>query len=178
MSKLHDEIRMLREKLQQQQQRGGTEAEGSEVDEKTRSKLRDLEEAMKSTWEQKAQLSLQYEQVSHGYGCEDAVGKFSTIGTCAQMHFHMLTHVHIDTHPRTHTHIYTYTYWTPHLHSPGAHRPPARATVRSASPAGSQGAGLAAMSYDLHKELSDKYDGAKNWGYRTVETLVCLPSKR
>ena len=33
--------------------------------------------------------------------------------------------------------------------------------------------GLAAMSYDLHKELSDKYDGASNWGYRTVETLVC-----
>jgi len=32
--------------------------------------------------------------------------------------------------------------------------------------------GLAAMSYDLHKELSDKYDGASNWGYRTVETLV------
>ena len=28
------------------------------------------------------------------------------------------------------------------------------------------------MSYDLHKELSDKYDGAANWGYRTVETLV------
>jgi len=28
------------------------------------------------------------------------------------------------------------------------------------------------MSYDLHKELSDKYDGAVNWGYRTVETLV------
>jgi hypothetical protein len=35
------------------------------------------------------------------------------------------------------------------------------------------GIGLAAMSYDLHKELSDKYDGASNWGYRTVETLVC-----
>jgi hypothetical protein len=35
------------------------------------------------------------------------------------------------------------------------------------------GAGLAAMSYDLHKELSDKYDGASKWGYRTVETLVC-----
>jgi hypothetical protein len=35
------------------------------------------------------------------------------------------------------------------------------------------GIGLAAMSYDLHKELSDKYDGANNWGYRTVETLVC-----
>ena len=33
--------------------------------------------------------------------------------------------------------------------------------------------GLAAMSYDLHKELSDKHDGAGNWGYRTVETLVC-----
>lgn len=30
------------------------------------------------------------------------------------------------------------------------------------------------MSYDLHKELSDKYDGAENWGYRTVETLVGL----
>eukprot|EP01031_Cornospumella_fuschlensis_P034436 gene34436-41678_t len=60
VSKLHDEIRMLREKLQQQQQ-GGAGADG-EVDEKTRSKLRDLEEAMKNTWEQKAQLSLQYEQ--------------------------------------------------------------------------------------------------------------------
>jgi len=36
------------------------------------------------------------------------------------------------------------------------------------------GIGLAAMSYDLHKELSDKYDGASNWGYRTVETLVSL----
>jgi hypothetical protein len=29
------------------------------------------------------------------------------------------------------------------------------------------------MSYDLHKELSDQYGGAENWGYRTVETLVC-----
>jgi hypothetical protein len=38
------------------------------------------------------------------------------------------------------------------------------------------GTGLAAMSYDLHKELSDKYDGASNWGYRTVETLVCYLS--
>lgn len=31
------------------------------------------------------------------------------------------------------------------------------------------------MSYDLHKELSDKHGGAENWGYRTVETLVSLP---
>lgn len=28
------------------------------------------------------------------------------------------------------------------------------------------------MSYDLHKELSDKFGGAEKWGYRTVETLV------
>jgi len=28
------------------------------------------------------------------------------------------------------------------------------------------------MSYDLHKELSDKHGGAETWGYRTVETLV------
>lgn len=32
--------------------------------------------------------------------------------------------------------------------------------------------GLAAMSYDLHEELSDKFGGAEKWGYRTVETLV------
>jgi hypothetical protein len=42
--------------------------------------------------------------------------------------------------------------------------------------AAADGIGLAAMSYDLHKELSDKYDGASNWGYRTVETLVCYLS--
>lgn len=30
------------------------------------------------------------------------------------------------------------------------------------------------MSYDLHKELSDKFGGAEKWGYRTVDTLVCL----
>lgn len=32
--------------------------------------------------------------------------------------------------------------------------------------------GLAAMSYDLHRELSDQFGGAEKWGYRTVETLV------
>ena len=37
--------------------------------------------------------------------------------------------------------------------------------------------GLSAMSYDLHKELSDKFGGAENWGYRTVDTLVRLPHK-
>jgi glycine/D-amino acid oxidase-like deaminating enzyme len=34
--------------------------------------------------------------------------------------------------------------------------------------------GLSAMSYDLHKELSDNFGGAEKWGYRTVETLVCV----
>lgn len=31
------------------------------------------------------------------------------------------------------------------------------------------------MSYDLHKELSDKFGGADKWGYRTVHTLVRAP---
>lgn len=48
---------MLKEKLQQQQQHG----DGEVLDEKAKLRLRDLEEAVKNTWEQKAQLSMQYE---------------------------------------------------------------------------------------------------------------------
>ena len=122
---------MLREKLQQQQQ-GGAGADG-EVDEKTRSKLRDLEEAMKNTWEQKAQLSLQYEQVRisrlisiHGY---------IFIATVASMALFAANKV--------------FGLMENQLNSlfllvlSGAHGVAAGAAVCSAGAAGSQGAGLA-----------------------------------
>lgn len=29
------------------------------------------------------------------------------------------------------------------------------------------------MSFDLHRKLAEQFNGSKNWGYRTVDTLVC-----
>lgn len=40
---------------------------------------------------------------------------------------------------------------------------------------GSATASLSAMSYELHRELAEKYGGKEKWGYRTVDTLVCSP---
>jgi glycine/D-amino acid oxidase-like deaminating enzyme len=37
---------------------------------------------------------------------------------------------------------------------------------------GTPTASLSEMSYDLHRELADKYGGGQKWGYRTVDTLV------
>jgi glycine/D-amino acid oxidase-like deaminating enzyme len=37
---------------------------------------------------------------------------------------------------------------------------------------GSATSSLAAMSYDLHAKLAEENEGGKNWGYRTVDTLV------
>lgn len=28
------------------------------------------------------------------------------------------------------------------------------------------------MSYDLHRKLAEQFNGAKQWGYRAVDTLV------
>lgn len=47
---------MLKEKLQQQQP-----GDGAVLDDKAKARLKDLEEAVKNTWEQKAELSSQYE---------------------------------------------------------------------------------------------------------------------
>eukprot|EP00981_Chlorochromonas_danica_P014431 scaffold7976_cov179-Ochromonas_danica.AAC.5 len=61
INRLQEEIRLLKEKLQQQQQQGPDESSGLEIDDKARTKLKELEEAARNTWEQKAQLSSQYE---------------------------------------------------------------------------------------------------------------------
>lgn len=66
ISKLNDEIRALKEKLLSQgaggagPQDGGQDA--SALDEKNRQRLRDLEEAMRSTWEAKSKMSEEYEK--------------------------------------------------------------------------------------------------------------------
>jgi glycine/D-amino acid oxidase-like deaminating enzyme len=37
---------------------------------------------------------------------------------------------------------------------------------------GTPTASLSAMSFELHKELADRYGGGEKWGYRAVDTLV------
>lgn len=63
ISRLNDEIRALKEKLMRQEVDGGggsakfEVADVSEIEERHRQQLKDLEEAMKSTWEEKARIS-------------------------------------------------------------------------------------------------------------------------
>jgi chromosome segregation ATPase len=64
VSKLNDEIRLLKEKLMNQSAGAGAQdgQDASALDEKNRQRLRDLEEAMRSTWEAKSKLSEEYER--------------------------------------------------------------------------------------------------------------------
>jgi chromosome segregation ATPase len=64
VSKLNDEIRLLKEKLMNQSSGAGAQdgQDASALDEKNRHRLRDLEEAMRSTWEAKSKLSEEYER--------------------------------------------------------------------------------------------------------------------
>lgn len=68
ISRLNDEIRALKEKLAQQQIEGNggnvsaSRNSSSVNDEKTSQQIKDLEEAMKSTWEAKSKLSVEYEE--------------------------------------------------------------------------------------------------------------------
>lgn len=36
--------------------------------------------------------------------------------------------------------------------------------------------GLSAMSFDLHRKLAEQFSGSQHWGYRSVDTLVSIPS--
>jgi hypothetical protein len=64
VSKLNDEIRLLKEKLMNQSAGAGAQdgQDASALDEKNRQRLRDLEEAMRSTWEAKSKLSEEYDR--------------------------------------------------------------------------------------------------------------------
>lgn len=55
--KLNDEIKLLREKLLNQPTAQITQFDTSEIEEKHKQQLRELEEAMKTTWEAKAKMS-------------------------------------------------------------------------------------------------------------------------
>jgi hypothetical protein len=66
ISKLNDEIRALKEKLLSQGGAGGGASGGAQdssaLDDKNRQRLRDLEEAMRSTWEAKSKMSEEHER--------------------------------------------------------------------------------------------------------------------
>jgi len=62
ISKLNDEIRALKERLLKEGGGGGQEqVDTSALEEKHRQQLQELEEAMKSTWEEKARISSEHE---------------------------------------------------------------------------------------------------------------------
>ena len=67
VSKLNEEIRLLKEKLLSQVSSSTAngqpqESNNSVLDEKNRQRLKDLEEAMRSTWEAKSKMSEEYER--------------------------------------------------------------------------------------------------------------------
>lgn len=63
ISRLNDEIRLLKEKLMKQAVDGPTvTVDTSELEEKHRQQLKELEEAMQSTWTDKARISEQYDR--------------------------------------------------------------------------------------------------------------------
>jgi chromosome segregation ATPase len=64
VSKQNAEIRLLKEKLMNHRSGAGAQdgQDASALDEKNRHRLRDLEEAMRSTWEAKSKLSEEYER--------------------------------------------------------------------------------------------------------------------
>lgn len=58
VSKLNEEIKALKDKLMNQ----GSQADSSALDEKNRQRLKDLEDAMRSTWEAKSKMSEEHER--------------------------------------------------------------------------------------------------------------------